>query len=48
MCINKDILAKLKALPPDSRDEVINGLAKMLTDRPKGLSKELMKEKFQA
>ena len=36
----EETLMKLKALPPEKRMKVIDGLAKMLAARPKGLSKE--------
>jgi len=37
---SEETLMKLKALPPEKRRKVIDGLVKMLAARPKGLSKE--------
>ena len=39
--IDEEILAKIKALPPDRREMVVNGLLKMLVERPRGYVKEL-------
>ena len=37
---SEETLMKLKALPPEKRMKVIDGLAKMLAARPKGFSRE--------
>jgi len=42
--LNEEILVKLKSLPIDTREKVINGLIQMLADRPKGLEKDLQNE----
>ena len=39
--IDYEILAKIKALPPDRREMVVNGLVEMLVERPRGYAKEL-------
>lgn len=42
--LNEEILEKIKSLPLDRREEVINGLVKMLAERPKDNVKELLNE----
>ena len=46
--INKEILEKLTALPRDRREKVIDGLVKMLAERPKGFLEELQNTIFSA
>ncbi|HTP67139.1 MAG TPA: hypothetical protein VMJ66_17240 [Geobacteraceae bacterium] len=38
--IDPELLVKLKTLPPDKREKIIDGLIKMLAERPKGYLKE--------
>ena len=38
----KDTVMKIKALPPDKRLKVIEGLTKMLAQQPKGHSEDLL------
>jgi hypothetical protein len=38
--VNEAILAKMKSLPLDRREKVLNGLVRMLAERPKGFAKE--------
>jgi hypothetical protein len=42
--LNKEIMEKIKSLPIDTREKVINGLIQMLAERPKALEKELKNE----
>jgi hypothetical protein len=42
--LNEEILVKIKSLPIDTREKVINGLIQMLAERPKALEKELKNE----
>ena len=44
--INDEILKKIKSLPLDTREKVINGLVKMLAERPKGLEEDLQKQTY--
>ncbi len=39
--VNEDLLVKIKTLPLDKRQKVMDGLVKMLAERPKGLFKEV-------
>ena len=39
--LNEEILVKLKSLPIDMREKVINGLIQMLAERPKDTVKEI-------
>ncbi len=39
--VNEELLVKIKKLPLDKREKVIDGFIKMLAERPKGYSKEL-------
>ena len=44
--INEEILEKIKSLPLDTREKVLNGLIKMLAERPKGLGKDSQNEEM--
>ena len=46
--IDEEVLAKIKALPPDRREMVVNGLVAMLVERPRGNAKELRNVDMQA
>jgi hypothetical protein len=41
--LNEEILVKIKSLPIDTREKVINGLIQMLAERPKALAKDFKK-----
>ncbi len=38
--VDEELLVKIKSLPLDRREKIIEGLIKMLAERPKGYSKE--------
>ncbi len=38
---DKVMFVKIKSLPAETREKVINGLIKMLAERPKGADKEI-------
>jgi len=44
--INAEILEKINSLPLDTREKVLNGLIKMLAERPKGLEKDSQNEEM--
>ncbi len=37
--VNEDLLVKISTMPLEKRQKVIDGLVKMLAERPKGLHK---------
>ena len=43
----EETMMKLKALPPEKRMKILDGLAKMLAARPKGLSKERREDRLE-
>jgi len=42
--INPELLVRIKTLPHDKREKIINGLIKMLAERPKGYLRENQSE----
>ena len=44
--LNEEIVKKIKSLPIDTREKVVNGLIQMLAERPKGLGKDSQNEEM--